>query len=165
MWMNGTILYKHTSSIGQVPTRNSKNSTEIYFVFFSLRDEEFVSKATNNSNIDLNKFPASNVRQLAKKMESSEATAKYIKQVASDPQVTQIHMMQHQCTELPPSKFQRKQKKSFKSRQATNKQHYHEDKQRERMPQVHRRFNNNHQAHTSQERYPSQRDTNQDRCN
>ena len=33
------------------------------------------------------------------------------------------------------------------------------------MPQVHRRFNNNHQAHTSQERDPSQRDTNQDRCN
>ena len=32
------------------------------------------------------------------------------------------------------------------------------------MPQVHRRFDNNHQAHTSKERHPSQRDTNQDKC-
>ena len=33
------------------------------------------------------------------------------------------------------------------------------------MPQAHRKFINNHQPHASQERYPSQRDTNQDRCN
>ena len=63
--------------------------------------------------------------------------------------------MQHKHTELPPSKFQRKQKKSFKSRQATN-EHYQEDKQRGRMPQVHRRFNNNYKAHTSQENYSSE---------
>ena len=43
-------------------------------------------------------------------MESSKATAKHIKQVASEPQATQIHLMCHKCTELPPSKFQRKQK-------------------------------------------------------
>ena len=64
-------------------------------------------------------------------MESSKATAKCINQVASEPQATQILLMQHQCTELPPSNFQRKQKKSFKSRQATNK-YYQEDKQREK---------------------------------
>ena len=33
------------------------------------------------------------------------------------------------------------------------------------MPQVHRRFHNNHQQCASQERYPSQRDTIQDKCN
>ena len=53
------------------------------FCFF-LRDKEFVSKTINDNNIDLNTFPASKVRQLAKKMESSKATAKHIKQVASD---------------------------------------------------------------------------------
>ena len=57
---------------------------DIFFVF--LRIEEFVSKTIHDSNIDLNKFPTSKVRQLAKKMESSKAMAKYIKQVASDPQ-------------------------------------------------------------------------------
>ena len=63
---------------------------------FLLRDEEFLSKTINDNNIDLNKFPASEMRQLAKKMESSKATAKHIKQVASDPQATQIHLMRHQ---------------------------------------------------------------------
>ena len=116
-----------------------------------------MSKTINDSNIDLNKFPASKVRQLAKKMESSNATAKYIKQVANEPQATQVYLMRHQCTELPPSRFQRKQKKSFKSRQATNN-YYQEDKQRKRMPQVHRRNYNQHQAHTSQENIPVKTD-------
>ena len=42
--------------------------------WFFLSNEEFVSKTFNDSNIDLNKFPAIKVRQLAKKMESSKAT-------------------------------------------------------------------------------------------
>ena len=72
--------------------------SDIFWCFY--RDEEFVSKTMNDSNIDLNKFPASKVRQLAKKMESSKATAKYIKQVVSDPQAAQINLMCHQCTEI-----------------------------------------------------------------
>ena len=46
--------------------------------WFFLRDDVFVSKTINDSHIDLNTFPASKVRQFAKKMESSKATAKYI---------------------------------------------------------------------------------------
>ena len=57
---------------------------EIYSVFF-LKDEEFVSKTINDSNMDLEKFPESKVRQLAKKMESSKSTTRHIKAVASDP--------------------------------------------------------------------------------
>ena len=138
-----------------------RQDDRIFWFFF--RDEEFVSKTFNDSNIDLNKLPASKVRQLDKKMESSKATTKHIKQVVSDPQATLIQLMQHQCTELLPSKLQRKENKSLKAREDTNKQYY-EDKQRERIPQAHRRFNNNHQTHAIQERYPSQRDRNQDRC-
>ena len=37
-------------------------------------------------------------------MESSKATVRHIKQVASDPQAAQINLMRHQCTDLPPSK-------------------------------------------------------------
>ena len=51
--------------------------------WFFLQDEEFVSKTINDSNIDLNKFPTSRVRHLAKKIESSKATARHIKQVAN----------------------------------------------------------------------------------
>ena len=53
--------------------------------WFFLKDEEFVSKKINDSNMDLNRFTASEVRQLAKKMESSKVKTKHIKQVASNP--------------------------------------------------------------------------------
>ena len=45
-------------------------------------------------------FPPSKVQQLDKKMVSSKATAKYIRQVAGDLPASQIHLMHHQCTEL-----------------------------------------------------------------
>ena len=55
--------------------------------------------------------------------------------------------MCHQHTELPPSKFQRKQKKSFKFRQETNKQqHYNEERQR--GPPMHKKY----EAHASPDR-------------
>ena len=95
--------------LAKYPQETAKILHRDIFWFF-LRDEEFVSKTINDSNIDLNKFPASKVRQLAKKMESSKATAKHKKQVASDPP---SNLMCHQPNELPASKFQRKQKKIF----------------------------------------------------
>ena len=107
-------------------------------------------KTVNDSNIELNKLPASKVRQLAKKMEIFKTTAKYINQVTCNPQATQINLMCQQCTELPSSTFKRKSR-HFKSRQENNKQHY-EEKQRERMPQVHKKYDN-YERHTCQERY------------
>ena len=67
------------------------------------------------------------MRQVAKRMECSKAKAKYMKQVASDPQTAQINLLCHQHTELPPSKFQKKQKKSSKFRQNINKQQYYNE--------------------------------------
>ena len=58
--------------------------------WFFLKDEVFVSKTINDSNTDLDKFPGSKVRQLAKKMENSKATARHIWQVASDLQVAYV---------------------------------------------------------------------------
>ena len=80
--------------------------------WFYLHDEEFVSKTINDSNVDLEKFPASKVRKLAKKMESSKATACHIKQVAGDLQTVQINLMRHQCTEILSGKYKKK-KSSF----------------------------------------------------
>ena len=64
---------------------------DIFWFFF--KDEQFVSKTINDSNMDLDRFPASKVRQLAKKMESSKVTTRQIKQVTSDPKVAQINVM------------------------------------------------------------------------
>ena len=108
-----------------------------------LSNEDFVSQNINDSNIDLDKFPASKVRQMAKKLESFKSTAKHIKQVSSELQATQVNLLRHQRTELPPSKFQRKEKKAFRSKQ-TN----HKYQQGEREPQVQRKFKH---ADTSQE--------------
>ena len=55
-----------------------------------MKDKDFVTKTINEENVDIQKFPASKVQQLAKKMESSEATAKHIKQVAGHLPVAQI---------------------------------------------------------------------------
>ena len=59
-------------------------------------------------------------RQLAKKMESSNVTARHIKQVASDPQAAQINLMWHQHTDLPASKH-RKRKPFVKPRSPSHK--------------------------------------------
>ena len=80
--------------------------------WFFLNDEEFVSKTINNSNIDLEKFPASKVRQLAEEMESSKSTTCHIKQVAGDPQAAQVNLIRHQRTDLPQSKRKWKQHSS-----------------------------------------------------
>ena len=77
--------------------------------WFFLKDEEFVSKTINDSNIDLETIPASKVRQVAKKMESSKSTVRHIKQVASDPQAAQVNLMRHQRTDLQLSKSRQKQ--------------------------------------------------------
>ena len=77
--------------------------------WFFLKDGEFVSKTINDSSIDLEKFPASKIRQLAKKMEASKTTACHIKQVASYLQAAQINLKRYQRTELSPNKHKKKQ--------------------------------------------------------
>ena len=61
--------------------------------WFFLNDDSFVSRTLNEAHVELNKFPASTVCQLAKKLESSQATAKHIKQVTRDPQVVQVNLL------------------------------------------------------------------------
>ena len=91
----------------QIPSRDSQDASQRYLLFF-LKDEDFVCKTINEGSVDIDKFPTSRVCQLAKKMESSTATARHIKQVAGDPQAVQINLMCHQCRELPSSKYKKK---------------------------------------------------------
>ena len=76
--------------------------------WFFMKDEDFVTKMINEGNVDIQKFPASKVCQLAKKMESSKATAKHIRQVAGDLPAAQVQLMQHQCTQLPAGNYPRR---------------------------------------------------------
>ena len=66
------------------------------------------TRTINEGNVDIQKFPASKVQQLAKKMESSKATAKHIQQVVGDLPAAQIQVMQHQHTQLPTENYPRR---------------------------------------------------------
>ena len=71
-----------------------------YICWFFMKDKDFVTKTINEGNVDIQKFPASKVQQLAKKMESSKTTAKHIRQVAGDLPQHKIHLMCHLHTKL-----------------------------------------------------------------
>ena len=94
-------------NLAKYPPDTAKIMQRDIFWFF-LRVEDFVSKTISDGSVDLEKFPASKVRQLAKKLESSKATAHHIKQVAGDLQAAQINLLRHQCTELPAGKYKKK---------------------------------------------------------
>ena len=93
-------------NLAKYPPETAKILHRDIFWFF-LHDEDFVSKAINESSVDMDKFPASKVCQLAKKYESSKATARHIKQVAGETQAMQIHLMRHQHTELCNGKYKK----------------------------------------------------------
>ena len=134
-------------------TKYPKETAEILqrdIFWFFLKDESFVSKTLNEGHVELSKFPAGKVRQMSKKLESSQATPKHMRHVTKDPQATQISLLRHQRTGLPPSNFQVKQIKRYRVRPSPNKQ-YQEDKYKERMPQVNARFHKNPQEHASPE--------------
>ena len=81
-----------------------------------------MSRTISDGSIDLDKFPASRVCQLAKKLESSKATMRQIKQVSGEPQAAQIHSLHHQRTELLQHRYKKKQSHA-KPRQGYHKPH------------------------------------------
>ena len=91
-------------NLAKYPLETAKILHRDIFWFF-MKDKDFVTKTINEGNVDIQKFPASKVQQLAKKMESSKATAKHIRQVAGYLPVAQIQLMHHQCTELPSGNY------------------------------------------------------------
>ena len=93
--------------------------------WFFLKDEDFVSRTISDGSIDLDKFPTSRVPQLAKKLESSKATIRHIKQVSGEPQ---IDLLQHQRTELPHHRYKKKRSHT-KPRLGNNKPHGNEQYQ------------------------------------
>ena len=85
------------------------------FCFF-LGDDDFVSRIITEGSVDVDKFPASRVRQLVKKFESCKATAHHSKQITGDPQAAQINLMWHQQTELQNNRHKKKKRPVSKQR-------------------------------------------------
>ena len=86
-----------------------------------------MSRIIIEGSVDLDKFSASKVWQLAKKFESSKTAVHHIKQVAGDPQETQINLVRHQRIELPRNRHNKKRRPTGKQKpykipesQATN---------------------------------------------
>ena len=94
-------------NLTKYPLETAKILNRDIFWFF-LKDEDFVSRTIIDESVDLDKFPASRVWQLAKKLKSSKATARHIKQVSGEPQTTQINLLRHQRTELPQHRYKKK---------------------------------------------------------
>ena len=114
-------------NLAKYPPETAKILHGDIFLFF-LQDEEFVSRTIHDGSVDLDKFPASRVRQLAKRLESSKATACHIKQVAGDPQAAKSNLLRHQCTELPSGK-NKKKRPPVKQKQSNHKQQSSENYQ------------------------------------
>ena len=93
-------------NLARYPMESAKILHRDIFWFF-LKDKDFVSRTISDGSIDLDKFPASRVCQLAKKLESSNATARHIKKVSGEPQVAQINLLHHQRTQLPQHRYKK----------------------------------------------------------
>ena len=91
-------------NLAKYPLETAKILHRDIFLFF-LKDENFVSRTISDGSIDLDKFPASRVHQLAKKLESSKTTVRHIKEVSGEPQVPQINLLSHQRTEMPQHRY------------------------------------------------------------
>ena len=94
-------------NLAKYPPEMAKILHRDIFWFF-LRDEEFVSRTISDGSVDLEKFPVSRVQQLAKKLESSKATARHIKKVSGEPHAAQINLLRHQRMELPQQRHNKK---------------------------------------------------------
>ena len=140
----------------QLPTKSCKYLALRYIFWFFLTDEAFVSKAINDSSIALEKFPASKVMQLAKRIKASKATAHHIKQVVNDPKATQVSLMRNQRKDLPPSKHKKKSQ-SFKSRPSSHKRYSSEHNQHQ-VPPYKKKFDPK-QAHSRKDRYSKSGDS------
>ena len=112
-WYNAVQLQVN---LAKYPPETAKILNQDTFWFF-LWDEDFVLRTIMEGNINLDKFPASRVCQLVKKFKSSMATMQHIKQVAGDPQATHINLMQHQRTELPTNRHNKKRRPTSRPKQ------------------------------------------------
>ena len=74
----------------EYPTETAVILTRDIF-WFLMSDTECIAKTVNDGNTDLAQYPAAKVQQMAKKLESSKATAKHIKQHTSKVKVLLLY--------------------------------------------------------------------------
>ena len=118
-----------------------------------------MSRTISDGSVDFDKFPASRVQQLAKKLESTKATARYIKQVSGEPQATEINLLRHQRTELPQNRYKKKRSHT-KPRLGNNKPHGYEQYQ----GQILHRNKGDHKTQCSNRPVPSNNSNSCSKC-
>ena len=106
---------------------------DIFWFFMS--DQDFISKTLTEGQADLNDFPASRLRQLAKKLESSKATAKHMKSVTSNPQAAQVNILRHNRTQIAP-KHKKSQPKRKPRQQDDRQAPFNPSKKQYKPPQA-----------------------------
>ena len=74
-WCNAVQLH---IPLCEYPPETAAILTRDIFWFF-MTDNEFIVRTITEGNTDLAQYPAAEVQQMAKKLESSKATAKHIK--------------------------------------------------------------------------------------
>ena len=100
-WYN--VVQAHIS-LCECPQETAAILTRDIFWFF-MTDNEFIAKTINEGNTELAQYPAAKVWQMAKKLESSKATAKHIKQHTSSMQgAAQLNVLWYNHTSLQPKK-------------------------------------------------------------
>ena len=142
-------------NLARYPPERAKILHRDIFWFF-LRDEDFISRTISDGSIDLDKFP-SRVCQLAKKLETSKATVRHIKQVSGELQAAQINLLYHQRTELPPHRYKKK-KSHAKPRQGNIKLSCRND------PHQGQKMKGNHFLATSNRLPPSNNHNRHSKC-
>ena len=106
----------------EYPPETAAILTRDIFWFF-MTNNEFIAKTINEGNTDLAHYSAAKVQQMAKKLESSKATAKHIKQHTSPMQgAAQINVLRHNCTSLPPKKKKGSKKPNHSHHSSRNSQ-------------------------------------------
>ena len=81
------------SPLCEYPKETAAILTRDIFWFF-MTNNEFIAKTFNEGNTNFEQYPATKVQQMAKKLESSKATAKHIKQHKSSVQgATQVNVL------------------------------------------------------------------------
>ena len=106
-----------------------------------------MSRTITEGSVDLDKFLTSRVRQLVKKLESSKATACYIKLVAGNPQANQINLLWHQKTELQTTKHNKKRRPVNRQRQS-----HHRISENQVTGQVKKHYDTKN-VHSNKDRY------------
>ena len=113
-WYNAVLVH---IPLCEYPKETAAILTRDIFWFF-MTDNECIAKTINEGNIDLAQYPATKVQQIAKKLESSKATAKHINCIHPACKV----LLKSMCYDVTVLAYHLRRKKPVKTKPQQHKQ-------------------------------------------